>query len=248
LTDVAEDDAFCGSCGNPQAGIGCPRCGTLSIFDFCRKCDIPLSREAHEQAARAKADPAQQELLAVLQEIATIDGRIEARRDAESQPSAASGLEKAQFLQMRLVRERAASESTMGTDNVAHRKALFSANQQQQIGLLGAQIHAEEERKRLEAERLRIEAERMRKVEEERRRKLLAEVGRVLRELSAKTFSSSQEARRYYMSVIAALPEELRQHLSCCGSMKWRCNFASCEHSDPGECGDPSQGGVWLIR
>lgn len=248
LTDVAEDDVFCGSCGNPQAGIACPRCGTLSIFDFCRKCDIPLSREAHEQASRAKADPAQQELLVVLQEIAAIDGRIEARRNEASQPSAAAGLEKDQFLQMRLVRERAASESIARTESVPQRKALFSANQQEQIGLLGAQIHAEEERKRLEAERLRVEAERRRKEEEERRRKLLEQVGRVLHEMSAKTFSSSQEARRYYMSLISALPEEVRENLSGSGSLRWRCNFANVEHDDPGQCGGPSHGGVWLFR
>lgn len=248
LAEVAEDNAFCGFCGNPQAGIACPRCGILSIFDFCRKCDIPLSREAHEQATRAKADPAQQELLAVLQEIAAIDGRIEAGRDAASQPSAASGSEKNQFLQMRLVRERAASESIVRTDNVPHRKALFSADQQEQIGLLGAKIHAEEERKRMEAERLRVEAERRRKEEEERRMKLLEEVGRVLRDMSAKTFSSSQAARRYYMSIISALPEEVRENLSGSGSLRWRCNFANVEHDDPGQCGGPSHGGVWLFR
>ena len=149
---------------------------------------------------------------------------------------------------MRLIRERAAAGTTTTTDKVSHRKALFSAEQQEQIGMLGAQILAEEERRRLEAERLRSEAERRRKEEEERRKKLREQVEKVLREMSAKTFSSNQAARRYYMSIISAFPEGVRQHLSCSDSLRWRCNFANCEHSDPGECADPSKGGVWLIR
>ena len=78
--------------------------------------------------------------------------------------------------------------------------------------------------------------------------KLLEEVGRVLRDMSAKTFSSSQAARRYYMSIISALPEEVRENLSGSGSLRWRCNFANVEHDDPGQCGGPSHGGVWLFR
>lgn len=247
LADVAEDDAFCGTCGNPQAGITCPRCGSLSIFDFCRNCAIPLSREGSDQLARTRATPCQEELLAALQEIAAIDERNNDRLDQANGLSAIKEAEADQLLQMRMVRERAAAGIAQVTDKVMQRKALFSADQREQIGLLGDQIKAEEERKRHEAERLRIEEERRRKVEEERRRRLLEQVAGVLREMSAKTFPTSQAARRYYMGIVSALPEEARQLLSTSGSLRWRCNFANVEHADPGECGDPSQGGVWLV-
>lgn len=248
LSEVAEDASFCGECGNPQAGIICPKCGSLSIFDFCKRCDIPLSQQGREQVAIAKADPAHKGLLASLQELVALDEQTDVNLAMVNPSNTVADAVKEQLIQMRRIRERTTLPTGAITEEVTQRAELFNAEQRAQIALLESQVQAEEERKRVEAERLRIEAERRRKEQEKRRRRILEEAMRVLHEMSAKTFSSNQEARRHFMSILSALPEEVRQHLTCSGSLRWRCNYANVEHGDPNECGDPSQGGVWLIR
>jgi hypothetical protein len=68
-----------------------------------------------------------------------------------------------------------------------------------------------------------------------------------MRSLSGKTFSSHQDARRFFMNLIAGLPEEVARKITDRG-MSWRCNAYNSVHNSPGECADPSAGGVWLLR
>lgn len=44
--EYKRDQKFCGNCGNPPGGIACKNCGAHSHFDFCPKCNEPLSRKA----------------------------------------------------------------------------------------------------------------------------------------------------------------------------------------------------------
>ena len=53
-TPLEKGAAFCHECGNPVAGIPCPQCGRLSIFDFCPHCNIPLSQQAHQTLDQLK--------------------------------------------------------------------------------------------------------------------------------------------------------------------------------------------------
>lgn len=248
MANVLETDEFCSECGNPQAGITCPRCGALSIFDFCKNCLIPLSRDGQDQITLAKVDPTHGELLTALLEIASIASKSPDKRAPANQPSATTGALKEQLLQMHVIRKRAELGAGAKYDKESPKRALFTEMQQEQIGLLDAQIEAEEERKRVEIERLRIEAERKREEDEERRRVLIDQVNRALQQISRKTFSSGQAARRYYMSIISALPEQARASISISGQLRWRCHAYSNEHNGPSECADPSKGGVWLIR
>lgn len=47
-TDYESGQKFCSECGNPPEGIICSSCGTLSHFDFCPQCNIPLTEQAAE--------------------------------------------------------------------------------------------------------------------------------------------------------------------------------------------------------
>jgi hypothetical protein len=137
-------------------------------------------------------------------------------------------------------------------------KVLFSNEQKERVGRLNEEVAQEEQRRKevaqeeqrrkiIEEERKRREAEEQRRQEEERQRKLQEQFNNAMRKLSGMTFSSNQEARRFYMNIIASLPEEVARKITD-RVMGWRCNYADCVHASPGDCGDPSQGGVWLIR
>ena len=54
--ELSQEDQFCPECGKPRAGIPCPKCGQISIFDFCKNCGTPVTKEAIAEVIAAKAD------------------------------------------------------------------------------------------------------------------------------------------------------------------------------------------------
>jgi hypothetical protein len=46
--DVEDGQKFCSECGNPPLGIICQSCNQISHFDFCSKCELPLTSQAEE--------------------------------------------------------------------------------------------------------------------------------------------------------------------------------------------------------
>lgn len=250
---IDEDQAFCGECGNSTSGIPCPRCGELSIFDFCKSCGIPLSIQAKEMVQETAKDPLFQEMASLIEQL-----DLSPNTESESAPNetvlvANKKDHDDQVLRLKEYRESQSKPATQHKPKSVP-KALFSNDQKERISQLHEEVAQEEERLKIEAERLRQEEERKRreaeerrKQEEERQRKLQEQFNDVMRKLSGKTFSSHQEARRFFMSIIAGLPEDIVRKMTDRG-MGWRCNFATCVHDSPGDCADPSQGGVWLIR
>lgn len=221
---VAENQAYCGNCGNPAAGILCPRCGQSSIFDFCKTCAIPLSNQAHELARAAALDPAQQKLATLLEELHKLQNHPQTVADIGKDHRNTIGADDDQLRKMKLARAALSAPRTPQYV-IAQSKSLFSDEQKKQISLLGDQIIKEEER----------------------RRKLREQINQALSRLAGKTFSSSQDARRFFMSLVSALPEEAMQAVDASGRLRWRCHAYSCEHDTPAQCGDPSKGGVWFI-
>ena len=151
-------------------------------------------------------------------------------------------------------------------------KSLFSNEQKDRISQLDNEVFQEEERRRIEEERRqeeerrrleeierkrleeeernRLEEDRCRQEEERKReheRRLQQQLSDAMSKFSGKTFSSNQEARRFFMSIIAGLPEEIAKKITNHG-MRWRCNAYGAVHDSPSGCADPSRGGVWMIR
>ncbi|MGQ0700467.1 MAG: hypothetical protein ACT4PZ_19785 [Panacagrimonas sp.] len=246
MAPVVESQAYCGQCGNPVAGISCPGCGELSIFDFCKTCAIPLTSEARQLSLAASNDPAQQEIATLLEELRTLQLEPKETGFVSKNLHAAEVANDDQLIKMKLARALLSVPSAP-RDERARSKSLFSDEQKKQISLLGDQIVQEEERQRLEKERLRLEAERQRLEQEERRRRVQEQINQALSRLAGKTFPTSQDARRYFMSLVSALSEEAMQALNASGQLRWRCHAYGCGHDSPAECADPSQGGVWLI-
>lgn len=250
---IDKDQAFCGECGNSTSGISCPRCGELSIFDFCKSCGIPLSIQAKEMVQETAKDPLFQEMASLIEQL-----DLSPIHEVESAPIKPDHVaikkdHDDQVLRLKEYRESQSKPATQHKPKSAH-KALFSNGQKERISQLNEEVAQEEERLKIEAERLKQEEERKRreaevrrKQEEERQRKLQEQFNDVMRKLSGKTFSSHQEARRFFMNIIAGLPEEIVRKITDRG-MGWQCNAYGNVHDSPGDCADPSHGGVWLIR
>jgi hypothetical protein len=246
--DVGEGHTYCEECGNPTAGIVCPRCGKLSIFDFCKSCNIPLSLQANEMVQKTAQDPAFKKIALLFEQLTTTDDLAFSpeikSKNISTAPATVTPWQNDQVMQLKTYREASQKSATSHKKSTA--KAIFSSGQKQSISRLGEEVAQEEERRRIEEERRRQEEERKRREAEERQRRLQEQINKAMRKLSGKTFSSNQEARRFFMNMIAGLPEEVAKKIIDRG-MKWRCNAYDCVHNSPSECADPSRGGIWLI-
>ncbi len=246
---VEDDENYCGECGNPANGITCPRCGKPSIFDFCSACGIPLSIQAKEMVLEATQDPEFQEIASLFEQAFNGEASPAAHKTDRESITAATvtikQLQDDQLSQLKSYRDLVDNQSQRIKKTVS--KALFSNDQTMRINRLNEEVAQEEERQRQEEERRRKEVEERCRQEEERRRQAEKQLNKAMRTLSGKTFSSNQEARRFFMNMIAGLTEEVALKVTNKG-LKWRCNCCDVIHDSPSQCGDPSLGGVWLIE
>ncbi len=250
---VDENQAFCGECGNSTSGIPCPQCGNLSIFDFCKSCGIPLSIQAKEMVKETARNPLFQEMASLIEQLDSSPSSVIGSTPIKTGLVTAKKETDDQVLRLKEYRESLTKPATQHTQKSVP-NALFSKDQRERISRLNEEVAQEEECRRIEEERRRQEEEKKRREAEERRmqeearqRKLQVQINNEMSKLRGKTFSSNQEARRFFMSIIAGLPEEVARNITDKG-MGWRCNAYDCVHDSPGDCADPSRGGVWLIR
>jgi len=216
--DIEEGATYCAECGNPVVGIVCPQCGKLSYFDFCKNCNIPLTATAQKMLEDLKNDPEEQELLHLLESYFP-----EEEKEVSS--------EKEELLKMKTYIEKVDKKVTKKKTFTP----LFSKKQKESIKEIDK--IADEEIKRQEEEKRRQEEERRRKEEERKRREEenRRNVQALLEQMKSRTFSTNQDARRYYSSHRPKNPRG------------WQCNFSGMIHNCPEECADPWQGGHWLI-
>jgi len=73
---ISQEDQFCPECGKPQAGLPCPKCGQISIFDFCKNCGTPVTKEAITEINTAKAEMVKPASDAKLAQTAAIQAQI----------------------------------------------------------------------------------------------------------------------------------------------------------------------------
>ena len=265
---VDNDEAFCGECGNPAEGITCQRCGKLSIFDFCKTCGIPLSIQAKEMVKETADDPVIKEIASLFEQISNVSEppvlpETESEQNA-SESETKSAPQNDEALKLKAYRD-SSQKPADAPKTKSVRKSLFSSDQKQSINQLAEEVAQEEERRRIEEERRiqeeerqrreaeerrRLEEERLRQEEERRReheRRIREQLSEAMRKIGSMRFSNGQDARRYFMNIMASLPREIADRIRNRG-MVWRCNAYDTNHDSPGDCADPSQGGVWLIR
>jgi hypothetical protein len=249
---IEEDQKFCGLCGNPPTGIRCDGCGQVRIFDYCPTCLLPLTEQARETTTHFLDDPLFHGLVACLTDHGfkdTTENVASLQVDlAPLQPEAHQ-----QYLQLKAYRE--ALPALRSTPSRPVRRNLFPNDEAPAGAGLDHLIvqeqerlqRIEEERKRQEEERKRQEEERKRQ-EEERKRQLAQQISQIMTKFSNRTFPTQQEARRFFMGMLASLPKELAGELEKYQSAGWRCNAYGVVHSGgPDRCADPSRGGTWVL-
>ncbi len=75
--DVGSEDVFCSECGNPLAGIACPQCNTISAFNFCLKCNTPLTVIGTQERSKALKEPVYKEILQLSEELKSLLVKID---------------------------------------------------------------------------------------------------------------------------------------------------------------------------
>jgi hypothetical protein len=211
-TEVEEGQKFCSECGNTPDGIHCPSCGTLSHFDFCPKCNASLTEQARET-------------------INLIINSIEFQnlnKINESEIFSTKETEKQSDIELKNLE----SYLSKFTEQKHKKKNSFSLND-------NSNVKIEDNITNMEHSRQAIAKEERRKVELQQ-----AEIQalKLLEESRSKTFSSNQEARKYFGALKILLPKVVQTRVP----KGWTCNAYGCFHpGGPQECADPSLGGTW---
>ncbi|MEI6207519.1 MAG: zinc ribbon domain-containing protein [Desulfuromonadales bacterium] len=230
---LADDDLFCSECGNPAEGVVCPECGNRGCFDYCATCSIPLTETAKQMLQEAAGDPKIKELVLLLENISI-----------QAPPSAnPSQKQEMAALESYLVRVRKQRSPEMTRPETV---SLFSHEQKESINMLHDEIVRDAERKRQEAEE-------QRRLDEEENEKQRVEMGHqmalvnnLLATLSDRKFQTSQDARRFFGTIKAALPKGAVKNLNNL-EMVWKCNAYNTVHPDDTRCASPQEGGVWFF-
>lgn len=204
---------FCSECGNPPEGIICGTCGEISHFDFCAHCNIPLTQQAYETIELLKITVEFQSLLQV-------DDKSELKTDDNIHPD--NSLENKFKDDIYKVPESKSPKTNFFTLNIRAKTSI--ENNIRSLEQSRHNISEEEHRISLQKQKER-------------------DAIKLLEEIRNKTFSSNQEARKFYGALKILLPRVIEKK----NPVGWTCNAYDVTHSDgPQGCADPSRGGTWV--
>lgn len=74
-------DAFCGECGGPLNGVLCPVCRTHNQYNFCMKCNTPLTEMAVYETNMALQEPLVIRMNQLADEVARLKNTMNANRN-----------------------------------------------------------------------------------------------------------------------------------------------------------------------
>ncbi|MCR6722075.1 MAG: zinc ribbon domain-containing protein [Chitinophagaceae bacterium] len=168
---------FCGSCGNPPEGTNCKSCGTFTQFDFCPRCESPVSRRAAPFLEQLLANP---ELKKMQQEIQELPSTPSPQSDvvAKNNIDIQNELEK-YFAKLE---QKQPGKPASSSFEITNENRDFSQELQNSEESMVQQIA---------------------QLSKENREIALQKI----RELQDRAFSSNQEARLFYMSIKHAFPK-----------------------------------------
>jgi hypothetical protein len=210
--EVEEGQKFCSECGNTPDGINCPSCGTLSHFDFCPKCNVSLTDQANETIDLIVNSDEFQNLIKI----------------NESEIFNTNEKEKQSDIELKNLE----SYLSKFTEQKHKKKNSFSLNDNSSVKIENLIANVEHSRQA-------IAKEEQRKIETQKAETLAL---KLLEDTRNKTFSSNQEARKYFGALKILLPKVVQRKIPT----GWTCNAYSCTHTGgPQECADPSKGGTW---
>jgi len=113
-------ETVCEECGMPSNGVKCPKCGTINVRPFCRKCNEPLTRAALRTIEKVKQDPKVQKAAAMMDKAAELEEKIERLKSGKTTHDAPILTEAERFM-MNLFgtnKEEAQTQQTAEDDNL----------------------------------------------------------------------------------------------------------------------------------
>ncbi|HPN39314.1 MAG TPA: zinc ribbon domain-containing protein [Melioribacteraceae bacterium] len=236
--ELSGNEKFCPECGNPTDGIICPNCGTHNIFDFCKKCNNPLTEAAHEELKKINENPYFQSLIKLGEELDYLaDDNI---NEAELQKQIAEAekqmaIEKQKFeeaakkeeqIQMMMRLEQYANKNSQGKRQEENKKPSEPPKQ----------FISDTHLKAIERAKQTLQNAEQRKNDRINKERQLQQE---LNKMAQLTFETSQEARRFFNAVKPRLYPAKPKY--------WLCNYANYQHPDgPAGCAEPKLGGYWI--
>ncbi len=236
--ELSENEKFCPECGNPTDGITCPNCGTHNIFDFCKKCNTPLTEAAHEELKKINENPYFQSLIKLGEELDYLSqddvDEVELQKQiAEAERQIA--IEKQKFeeaqkkeeqIQMMMRLEQYSNKATQGKRQEENKKPSEPPKQ----------FISDTHLKTIERAKQTLQNAEQRKTDRANKERQLQQEFNKMAQL---TFETSQEARRFFNATKPRLYPAKPKY--------WVCNYANYEHPDgPAGCAEPRLGGYWI--
>jgi hypothetical protein len=210
--DIEEGQNFCAECGNPPKGIICRACGKLSHFDFCPNCNLALSEQANDMIEIIKKSEEFNNLFI------SNDNPTPTSRETASNID-----QKIDKLKEYIART---------TEQKSKKKNLFILTDASGVDVDNNLRSIEQSRQQLANDEQTALLNKQKELQ----------AIQMVEATKNKTFSSNQEARKFFGALKILLPQIIRKQVPT----GWTCNAYSCTHLDgPQGCADPSQGGVW---
>ena len=239
--ELKGNEKFCEECGNPTEGIVCPKCGTHNYFDFCKKCNTPLTEAAFQEIEKVNSNPFFQNVFKLNEDIYNLDldeeqnlaelqqQMIEAEKKvAEEQKKYDEAEKKEKQVQKMMRLEQFFNKSNTAERNVSKKneptitKPFISDNHIKMLERAKQNIAGYQQRMG---------------AKDNKQREIQAE----LNKMAQLTFSTGQEARRFFNAAKPKLyPDKPKKYL-------WECNFVHYKHLGPHECSQPQLGGQWVV-
>jgi len=223
---IDPEEKFCSECGNPTEGIVCHVCQHLSYFDFCPKCNTPLTEFAHEAIKQIQNDPEMCQMQNLLQEIEQMEQEI-----------------KEETVQLQQSEEQQKQEELISKEEVERQKKLDLLNSLS--GYLQKTQKDEPKPRVIQAPKPEVKKESLKDAlkraqdiaakKQERARKN-KEAQESLNKMLSLNFQNPQDARKFFK---ASKPPRV---------IGWECNMYRVLHDDPSQCSMPHNGGRWILE
>ncbi|MFH0736881.1 MAG: hypothetical protein V1773_19695 [bacterium] len=238
--ELKGNEKYCEECGNPTEGIVCSTCGTHNFFDFCKKCNTPLTEAALEEIENVNSNPFFQNIFNLCEEVYNLDTNEEQnlaelqqqiivaeRKIAEEQKRFEEAENKEKQVQKMIKLEQFFNKSNTEERKVTKNEPTITKR-----------FISDDHLKMIERAKQNITGYRQRIVaKDNKQREMQAE----LNKMAQLTFCTGQEARRFFNAAKPKLyPDKPKKYL-------WECNFVHYKHHGPHECSQPQLGGQWVV-
>ncbi len=238
--ELKGSEKYCEECGNPTEGIICPSCGTHNFFDFCKKCNTPLTEAAVDEINKVNSNPFFQNIFKLNEEIYNLDASenqkfdelqrqvIEAENKIAQEQRKFEEAEKKEKEVQKMMR----LEQFFNKSNTEERKV--TKNEPAPVKAFISDDHI----KTLERAKQNVAGYKQRMAEKDNKER---EIQAQLSQMAQLTFSTGQEARRFFNATKPKLyPDKPKNYL-------WECNFVHYKHPGPHDCCQPQLGGQWVV-